>query len=79
MISDPVPVFLNGRSCRMPSGSTLGQLLAHEDPALARALDRGTAKATDGRGIPVDEATVLVAGAIFRVVHSARAAGTADA
>jgi hypothetical protein len=79
MISDPIPVFLNGRPCRVVPGSTLGQLLAQDDPDLARALALGTANATDGRGIAVDEGTPLVAGAIFRVVRSARAAGPANA
>ncbi|MGH7593157.1 MAG: hypothetical protein ACRELE_04830 [Gemmatimonadales bacterium] len=72
MTSDHVTVFLNEHPCHMPPGSTLGQVLAQHDPELALALALGTAKATDGRGIQVGEAAVLVAGAIFRVVRSAR-------
>lgn len=79
MISEFIPVFLNGRSCRVPAGFTLGRLLAQDDPELARALELGAARATDGRGIAADPAAVLVAGAIFRVVRSARGDGAADA
>jgi hypothetical protein len=79
MISELIPVFLNGHSCRVAPGATLGQLLAQDDPALARALELGAAKATDGRGIAADADVVLVPGAIFRVVRSARPDGAADA
>ena len=79
MISDLVPVFLNGRSCRVPSGCTLAELVAQDDPELARELARGAALATDARGLPADPAAVLVAGAIYRVSRSARSAGPADA
>jgi hypothetical protein len=79
MISDLIPVFLNGHTCRVPPGATLGQLLAQDDPALARALELGTAKATDGRGIAAAADVILVPGAVFRVVHSARPDGAADA
>jgi hypothetical protein len=79
MISQLIPVFLNGRSCRVAPGATLGQLLAQDDPALARALECGTAKATDGRGIPAAAGVLLVPGALFRVVRSARPDGAADA
>lgn len=79
MISDLIPVFLNGRSRRVVPGATLGQLLAQDDPALARALELGAAKATDGRGIPADADVLLVPGAIFRVVRSARPDGPAGA
>jgi hypothetical protein len=79
MISELIPVFLNGHTCRVTPGATLGQLLAQDDPALARALALGTAKATDGRGIAAAADLILVPGAIFRVVHSARPEGAADA
>jgi hypothetical protein len=79
MISELIPVFLNGRSCRVVPGATLRQLLTQDDPDLARALELGTAKATDGRGIPAAADVLLVPGAIFRVVRSARPDGAADA
>ena len=68
-----IPVFLNGRPARVSAGTTLAGLLAQEDPGLGRALDGGTAKATDGRGIPATADALLSAGAIFRVFRSARA------
>jgi hypothetical protein len=79
MISELIPVFLNGQRRSVPRGSTLAQFLAQDDPALARALELGAAKATDGRGIPADPAATLVPGAILRVQRSARDGGAADA
>jgi len=45
---------------------------------LAR-LDDGTAYLTDGRGIRIDPGAPLAAGAILRVVKSARRASESDA
>ena len=70
---------MNGRPFRVPAGSTLGQLLAEHDPDLFAALLGGSAIATDGRGIVADPDARLSAGAIFRVLRSARAAEAADA
>jgi hypothetical protein len=74
MLSDSIPVFLNGRPARVPSGFTLSQLVAQEDPELGVSLQAGLAAATDARGLPVDPDQVLSAGAIFRVFRSARSA-----
>ena len=74
MLSPAIPVFLNGRAARVPAGSTLGQLVAQEDPELAASLAAGLATATDARGLPADPDAQLAAGAIFRVFRSARAA-----
>jgi len=78
MLSDSIPVFLNGRPARVPSGSTLRQLVAQEEPELGAALEAGLAAAVDARGLPVDKDLVLQAGAIFRVFRSARAAALPD-
>lgn len=78
MSSDSIPVFLNGHPARVPAGSTLGQLVAQEDPELAASLDAGRATATDARGLPADKDAPLAAGAIFRVFRSARTATGRD-
>ncbi|HEY4321397.1 MAG TPA: hypothetical protein VGM77_09490 [Gemmatimonadales bacterium] len=54
-------------------------LVAEVDPELAAAWLRGEVRATDGRGIVVEPDTRLVAGAIFRVIRSARHGSPADA
>lgn len=79
MISGLIPVFLNGQPCHVAPGSTLVQLLARQDPALAEALERGTALATDARGIAADPSAVMPPGAIFRVVRTARTDSVPDA
>ena len=78
MIPD-LPVFLNGRALSVPAGATLGDLLAEHEPDLLVALMAGEGFATDARGLPVEPAVPLTAGAIFRVRRSARLGGTADA
>ncbi|MGH7524957.1 MAG: hypothetical protein ACREK8_11660 [Gemmatimonadales bacterium] len=79
MISGLIPVFLNGRPCHVSPGCTLVELLSRQDPSLAEALERGTALATDARGIAADPAAVMPPGAIFRVVRSARTDSIPDA
>ncbi len=74
MLSDSIPVFLNGRPARVPPGFTLSQLVTQEDPELGLALQAGLAAATDALGLPVDPGQQLSAGAIFRVFRSARSA-----
>ena len=74
MLSESIPVFLNGHPARVPPGSTLVQLVAQEDPQLGTALAAGLATATDARGLAVDPDAPLQAGAIFRVLRSARSA-----
>ena len=64
-------VFVNERPVDVPAGATVQAAVAAADPALADRLGQG-AYATDGRGIQVDPAAVLDAGAILRVITSAR-------
>ena len=80
MLSNSVPVFLNGRPARALPGATLCQLVLQEDPDLGAAFAAGLATATDARGLPAGKDTPLSAGAIFRVFRSARTGtGHADA
>ena len=75
-----IPVFLNGRSLMVPPGTNLGQLLAQEEPELFRAISTGSVRMSDGRGVATDATAIVTAGAIFRVIQSARAtSGSADA
>ena len=75
MTSAFIPVFLNGRPALVAPGTTLGQLVAQEDPELFKALKAGMVRIADGRGVASDRDTVLTAGAIFRVFQSARSGG----
>jgi hypothetical protein len=68
-----LPVFVNDRPVAAPAGATAAEAVALADPALAGALRDGRAFLTDGRGIRLDPAAGLHAGAILRVVVSARA------
>lgn len=72
-MSDPMPVFVNDRAVRVPSGATAAEAVALADPDLAGKLAAGRAYLTDARGIRIEPALPLGAGAIVRVVVSARA------
>lgn len=74
---ETIPVFLNGHAVRVRPGTTLGELVRQDAPALGEAFTTGAALATDARGIGVEPSHLLVAGEIFRVFQSARAAGSA--
>jgi hypothetical protein len=74
---ETLPVFLNGHAVHVRPGTTLGELVTRDEPALGAALASGAALATDARGIAVEAAHRLAAGEIFRVFQSARAAGPA--
>jgi hypothetical protein len=67
-----LPIFLNGSPLRVPSGSSLGTVLAEHDPDLLAAMLGHGAQATDARGLPVDPDAPVHAGAIYRVFRSAR-------
>jgi len=72
-----VPVFINDKSLTVESGIPARDAVARADPAWREALDSGRATLTDGRGIPLDPGTPLTAGAIVRLVVSARRAPSA--
>lgn len=68
----PILVFINDQPVRVTSGATMGEALAEFDAALAAKLREGGAYLTDGRGIRLEDAAPVFAGAIVRVVVSAR-------
>lgn len=63
-----IRVFVNERPVDVPAGASVAAAVAGLDAALGDELASGTARATDARGIEVDPAAVVHAGAIFRVV-----------
>lgn len=78
-MSELVLVFVNERAVGVAPGATAGEAVAALDPGLAGRLAEGAAYLTDGRGIRCDASIPVSAGAIFRVVVSARAAQDRDA
>ncbi|HEU4698990.1 MAG TPA: hypothetical protein VFS40_07415 [Gemmatimonadales bacterium] len=78
-----IPVFVNDRAVTVPAGAAARAAVRASDPALAErfeaGLAEGRAQLTDGRGIALDPAAPLAAGAIVRVVISARRGGAAGA
>jgi hypothetical protein len=67
-----IPVFVNGQYLTVPAGTDVAGAVARLDGELGDRLARAEAYATDGRGIELDAHAPLVAGAILRVVVSAR-------
>jgi hypothetical protein len=72
-------VFVDASPVEVRPGSVARDAVAARDPALLGRLEDGTAYLTDGRGIRIDPGAPLAAGAILRVVKSARRAPDADA
>jgi hypothetical protein len=71
-VSDPIRVYINERPVTLPRGADVRAAVATADPALGEALADGRAYVTDGRGIRMGPEAPLSAGAILRVVISAR-------
>lgn len=72
-------VFVDAHPVDVAPGSSARDAVAAQDPAALPRLDDGTAYLTDGRGIRLDAGASLAAGAIVRVVKSARRGAEADA
>jgi hypothetical protein len=73
-------VFVNAVPLEVGKGADVRGAVRALDPELERKLVAGSAFVTDARGIDVPLDAVLAAGAILRVVVTARrAAGEADA
>jgi len=67
-----IKVFVNEQATRVPSNATIREAVGTADAALVDSLERGRAYVTDGVGRKIDDAHVVSAGAIYRVVVSAR-------
>jgi hypothetical protein len=74
-MTDSILVFVNDRGRQVPATATALQAVSAHDPELGRKLAAGEAYLTDARAIRLDPAGPVSAGAILRVVVSARAAG----
>lgn len=72
-------VFVDAQAVEVRPGSVARDAIAAQDPSLLPRLADGTAYLTDGRGIRLDPEAPLAAGAILRVVKSARRASEPDA
>lgn len=74
-MTEPVRIFVDERPLTAPPGSRVLEAVAGGDPELAAALREGRAYLTDGVGRPIEPATPVFPGAIYRVVRSARRPG----
>ena len=74
-----IPVFVNGTLVAVPAGTDVTGAVTRADATLGARLARAEAYATDGRGIELAADAPVAAGAILRVVVSARKRGDADA
>ncbi len=73
-----MPVFVNEKPVNIATGGTALQAVAALDQELADRLLVGGASITDGRGIRLAPDEILSAGAIIRVIISARREPDAD-
>ena len=71
-------VYVNERPVEVPAGAPALTAVAALDGELGTAVTDGRAYLTDGRGIRLAADLPLAAGAIVRVVRSARAGPTAS-
>lgn len=71
-MTEPILVFVNDRGIRVPAGTSAAGAIAEYDAALAEGIRAGAAYLTDGRGIRLEPDSLVFAGAIIRVVSSAR-------
>jgi hypothetical protein len=71
-MSDTIPVFVDGHCVRIVAGRPALDAVALHDAALAGQLAAGAAYVTDGRGIRLASEAPIQAGAILRVVVTAR-------
>lgn len=67
-----VTVFVNERATLVPVPATVLSAVRVRDETLVQQVTAGRAYVTDGRGIRLQPDTALEAGAILRVVVSAR-------
>ncbi|HUL68607.1 MAG TPA: hypothetical protein VLT17_00030 [Gemmatimonadales bacterium] len=78
-MSHQIRVFVNERAIEVADGATALDAVRALDQALAIRVAQRSAYLTDGRGIELGGESKLAAGAIVRVVLSARSRSAADA
>jgi hypothetical protein len=69
-VTGTLVVFVNGASVHAPAGADALDAVRLFDPDAAAQLERRERALTDSRGLPVDVASPLYAGAIFRIVSA---------
>jgi hypothetical protein len=74
-VTEPIAVFVNGHCVRLAPGQVIAAAIAEHDAVLGERVRAGTAYVTDGRGIRLPDDAPLHAGAILRVIVSARQTG----
>jgi len=78
-MTETIPVFINAAPVQVPRGTDVRGAIAAVDPNLAERVVSGTASVTDARGLRLAPELVLTAGAILRVIVSARRSDRAEA
>jgi hypothetical protein len=73
-----IRVFVNAVAIDLPVGSDVCAAVRALDEAIAEKVSSGAAYVTDGRGIEISSDSPLVAGAILRIIVSARRGGNVD-
>ncbi len=73
-----VRVFVNERGVSVPVGATALDAVRALLPDEATAIEAGSRRLTDSRGLPVEAGEPLVNGAIYRVVSARAALSEAD-
>jgi len=76
-MSEPLRVFVNGKSYSVPQGSTVIDAIVAADAAAAEEVRSGTRGVVDSRGVGVASDAPLSGGFVMRIV-SARAAREGD-
>jgi hypothetical protein len=61
-------VFIDARGVDVPTGAKAIDAVERFDPAVAAAIRNGEKILTDSRGLPIDGASDLQSGAIFRII-----------
>lgn len=67
-VPDSLRVYVNERGVSVPFGSLAIDAVRALSVEQADAIDAGTMRLTDSRGLPIAADTALVGGAIFRVL-----------
>ena len=71
-MSETVRVYVNGQGVDVPAGATALDAVRASDAQVADRVTAGDRTLTDSRGLPLDPATVIVAGSIVRIVSGRR-------
>jgi hypothetical protein len=79
MSTEPLIVFVNGKSVSVPQGSNVLDAVAASDPAAATEVRNGTRGVVDSRGLPVATSLPLTGGFVMRLVSARSSRESTDA